>query len=82
MKNGNRSDVPTDNFLNPAYAGISAIVGASSYFAEAEELNLTVVHNPLANNPLPRGFFGKDATEWIPSKINDNEFEISPIPRE
>jgi hypothetical protein len=51
----NNSLVPTDNFLNPSYANVSAIVGFWRKDMLNEGILLTVVHNPLAAVPLPRG---------------------------
>jgi type I restriction enzyme S subunit len=79
IKNPNKSDVATDSFLNPAYAGVSALIGASTYSAAAEELQLIVIHNPYARNPLPQGLFGRATTEWVPSRVSEDEFEISPL---
>lgn len=79
IKNANKADVPTDSFLNPAYAGVSALVGASTVFARAEDLWLTVVHNPTARNPLPHGLFGPAATEWVPERVSADEYKIRPL---
>ncbi len=49
------ASVPTDNFLNPHYANISAIMGYwRKDMLNASLLPLTLVHNPLATIPLPR----------------------------
>jgi hypothetical protein len=53
----NGSHVPTDNFLDPRYGNISAIMGCNQKDM-LRDLSLTVVHNPLASVPLPRGMLG------------------------
>jgi hypothetical protein len=58
----NNSTVPTANFLNPDYANVSALVGCyhkptlNPDYQKTGKISLTVVHNPLADVPLPRGF--------------------------
>jgi hypothetical protein len=54
----NGSPVPTDNFLNPRYANVSAIMGCYRREMANGELPLTVVHNPLATARLPIGILG------------------------
>jgi hypothetical protein len=76
IKKQNKADVPTDNFLNPSYMSISAIVSASTVFAPAESLHLTVVHNPLAKNQLPLGLFGPATSEWTAEEVGDGAFEL------
>jgi len=76
IENRNKARVPTDSFLNPDYAGVSAVVSASTVFAPAESLRLTLVHNPLARNRLPQGLFGPATTEWVPTDIGGGEFEL------
>ncbi|MBN2751406.1 MAG: hypothetical protein JXQ84_01740 [Rhodospirillaceae bacterium] len=62
VKNHNGADVPTDNFLNPDYSGVSAILGTPAGINAAcgENSPLVVVHNPLADNPLPYEILGAD----------------------
>lgn len=76
IENRNKAAVPTDSFLNPEYADVSAVVSASTIFAPAENLRLTLVHNPLARNPLPHGLFGRATSEWVPTKVGEGEFEL------
>jgi hypothetical protein len=57
IDNRNGAPVPTDNFFNPVYANVSAIVGCGrSHMCDG--LQLAVVHNPLARVPLPHGLLG------------------------
>jgi hypothetical protein len=58
------STVPTNNFLNPHYANVSALLGChhkymlNSNYSTTGKSSLTLVHNPLAATPLPRGILG------------------------
>src|SRR5262249_9095887 len=59
----NSSSVPTANFLNPDYANVSALLGCyhkpmMNPDQTAGAISLTLVHNPLAAIPLPRGILG------------------------
>ena len=60
----NNSSVPTTSFLNPDYANVSAILGCyhkpmmNSEHQRTGTNSLTLVHNPLAAIPLPRGILG------------------------
>lgn len=62
IKNRNDKDVPTDNFLNPEYAGISALIGCSRDHMLDGNLHLIAVHNPLARNPIVPGLLGAETT--------------------
>ena len=79
IKNKNGKPVSTDSFLNPAYAGVSAVLGCSTCYAPGEELELVVVHNPLAQvvNPLPVGILAA-ATEYAAER-NGNEYVLKRI---
>jgi hypothetical protein len=55
--NGTR--VPTDSFLNPEYANVSAILGCGRSHMRYG-LALAIVHNPLATIPLPPGILAAD----------------------
>lgn len=54
----NNSSVPTGNFLDSNHANVSAIVGYWRKDMLSEGIQLTVVHNPFATNPLPRAILG------------------------
>lgn len=56
------AEVPTDSFLNPDYAGVSAVLGSSAGLNAAcgAAAPIVVVHNPLATNWLPVGILGAD----------------------
>ena len=59
----NKAQVPMLFFCEETYQGISAVMYcpygtfSSPYLAEELGENICVVHNPLAKNPLPNGFF-------------------------
>lgn len=66
------SPVPTDIFMNNAYAGISAVL--YSYMNVINRPNrigveVHIVHNPLADNKLPHGIF-PFGTEW---RVENNQ---------
>jgi hypothetical protein len=60
----NNSLVPTTNFLNPDYTNVSALLGSyhkpmmNPDYQKTGRISLTLVHNPLAAIPLPRGILG------------------------
>ena len=58
IKNRNNATVATNNFLNPEYANVSALMGSFKRDLVHENLELVVVHNPLAAVPLPQGILG------------------------
>ncbi|CCQ72767.1 restriction endonuclease subunit S [Magnetospira sp. QH-2] len=62
IKNQNDADVPTDSFLNPDYSGVSALLGTPAGIDAAcgGKPPIVLVHNPLADNPLPQGILGVD----------------------
>lgn len=70
----NGSSVPTDSFLNPAYAGVSAVLGCATCHSDGGSPPMVVVHNPLARNPLPPGLLGA-TTEYIARQVGD-EFYV------
>lgn len=82
IKNLNGADVPTDNFLNPEYAGVSAILGTPAGINAVcgEEAPIALVHNPLATNKLPIGILGADE-EYV-AEINEDDIEIRLVTEE
>jgi type I restriction enzyme S subunit len=69
----NGSDVPTDSFLNPAYAGIGAILGMSVGLDTTldNKSKMVIVHNYQAHNPLPRNVLMRDIDEYAPVDCGD-----------
>ena len=62
------TEIETTSFLNPEYAGISAVIysGADAFNYPAEiSKELLLFHNPLAINPLPFGFLRKGCEYWV-----------------
>lgn len=72
------TNVPTDNFLNPDYAGISALIGCSQSDMVSGNLRLILVHNPLATNRIPYGQFGA-AEEYAAELVNPETYELKRV---
>jgi len=65
--------VDTSVFLDPEYAGISAVICAyvsCGHMPSSMGGNYVFVHNPLASNPLSAGFL-KVGREYVPSYTDD-----------
>jgi type I restriction enzyme S subunit len=58
------SPIRTDNFLNEDYANVGALLGCfhkpmvNPEYRNMGRISLTLVHNPLATNPVPAGILG------------------------
>ena len=75
----NKALVPTRMFLDPHFAGVSAIwaVELDGASAVGNHEPSAVIHNPLATNPVPIGFLNaddeyvavKDGDEYVFSKV-------------
>src|ERR1051325_8261226 len=63
--------IQTANFLDPKFANISAILQAHERWTRRHNLGLSVIHNPLAKNPLPRGQFGC-CSEFVAEQRGDH----------
>lgn len=76
IKKPTGAEVPTDCFLNPDYAGVSAILGTPAGVDAAcgEVCPVVVVHNPLATNALPVGILGAD--EDYVAEENGDHYEL------
>ena len=75
--NANQSAVLTNSFLNPDHASIAGILAAHigpMHAVFGGGRNPILVHNILAANPLPRGFFG--IKEYWLEPISQNEYRI------
>lgn len=70
-------DIPTGNFLDPCYANVSAIVGCYQKDIINGALSLTVVHNPLARVPLPRGILGANK-EYV-ADVKGDHYILRPL---
>jgi type I restriction enzyme S subunit len=58
LKKANGVDMPAAFFLEPQFAGVSAVIQAHQRDMFEKELILSTVHNPLATNSLTIGLFG------------------------
>ena len=56
----NRADVQTDSFLRQENHYISAVVGCSLLWKDLPGYEMSVVHNPFADNRFPHKRFGAD----------------------
>ena len=56
----NRTDVPTDSFLRQENHYISAVVGCSHCWKGLSRYEMSIVHNPFADNRFPPKQFGAD----------------------
>ncbi|UEM08081.1 hypothetical protein JL101_035380 (plasmid) [Skermanella rosea] len=74
----NGSPVPTDSFLDPSYAGVSAVMGSVRSDEFNGGLDIVVVHNPLARAALPVGVLGA-AREYVPHDLGGGEYEFVPV---
>jgi hypothetical protein len=74
--NANGSPVPTTPFVDPAYAGVSAVVGSAASLCYGKPLAAHVVHNPLASVPLPHGVLGAADDEWFAVPVDERRIEF------
>ena len=70
--------VPTDNFLNSEYSGISALIGCSRRDMLDGQLHLIVVHNPLARNRLSTGLMGAE-TYYVAQKDGADSYLLTSV---
>ena len=68
--NKNNSPIETTRFLDPQYAGISALICCTTDRRRGKPLPVHVVHNPLATNPVPHGLLGGRDDEWFATPID------------
>jgi len=85
LKPKTNKNIPTDNFLNPDYSHVSALLGCSSCWASLNNRDdpvklptMFLVHNPLANNPLPQGWL-PGAIEYVTTKKSENEYLLKEL---
>ncbi|HEY3489830.1 MAG TPA: hypothetical protein VGK27_06890 [Candidatus Deferrimicrobiaceae bacterium] len=70
------AQIPTTAFLNPAYAGISAIIHSAVDAANSPVIHgedFVVLHNPLAAQPIREGAFSR----WRQYKYEDGRLTLS-----
>lgn len=79
IMNKNGAVVPTYMFLNPVFAPISAIwavdLNGASAWGGCEPM--VVVHNPIAANPIPRGFLPAESEYVAHKKADQIVFDIT-----
>jgi len=71
------SVVPTGNFLDPAFANVSAVVQSHQKDMCEKPLVISVMHNRLATNPLPRHILGA-SREFVATDLGDR-YQITDI---
>jgi hypothetical protein len=72
------SEVATDTFLDPNYAGISAVLYSNSDLvnrAGKDGQGFLLVHNPLAKNPVGEGFL-RTGSEIVPTIKSETEYSL------
>jgi hypothetical protein len=76
--NANNAHIPTTPFVDPRYSGVSALIGSVATRCDGKPLDLHVVHNPLADVPLPHGALGAQDDEWFATPVDGipGEFEL------
>lgn len=71
INNKSGAEVRTDCFLNPEYAGVSAVMGCATLSPpEYAKSPVVVVHNLYARSPIPTGILGADI-EYVARVDND-----------
>lgn len=80
--NANNAHIPTTSFVDPRYSGVSALIGSAATRCYGKPLDLHVVHNPLADVPLPLGALGGQDDEWFATPVDGTpgEFELQRPP--
>jgi hypothetical protein len=81
ITNANKAQIPTTPFVDPKYAGVSALIGCAAARCYGKPLDVHVVHNPRADVPLPLGSLGGQDDEWFATAIEGtpDEFELQRV---
>jgi hypothetical protein len=74
--------VPTYLFIDPTYAGISAIMACSFDRSKDTDLPLDIVHNHFARVSVPHGILGRAGEEWVTESVGNDEIELRRLPSE
>lgn len=74
--NANAAPVPTSLFVDPGYAGISAIIACSTDRSSSATLPLDIVHNHFARVRVPERILGSDGDEWVADPVGTAGEEI------
>lgn len=67
-KASNGSEVNTKTFLDKSYEGLSAIIYSTEHFATqraSNGLDISVLYNPNAKNPISRRSFRFGREKWV-----------------
>ncbi len=80
IRKSSGKEVETIIFYDPAFANVSAVIQAHQKDMHQKDLILTIIHNPLAANPLPNGIF-RARKEFV-AKQEDEYFRIRDIATE
>jgi type I restriction enzyme S subunit len=78
IQNANGAEVRTDSFLNPLYRNVSAVIGTVRWDM-LKPLPLTIVHNPLAQAPLPRQILGSSADREYVADDQGDQYLLHPL---
>jgi type I restriction enzyme S subunit len=70
-------DISTAAFLDPTFSNVSAVLQAHQRHTVEQGLSLSIVHNPLADVPLPTGLFG--AHKELIARPAGNDFQIRDV---
>jgi type I restriction enzyme S subunit len=67
-------EIETTSFLDSRFANVSAVAQAYQNEMYRKGLVLSVIHNPLATNPLPNGLLGACA-EFV-AEVNGDGYSV------
>lgn len=74
--NANAAPVPTSLFVDPAYAGVSAIIACSMDRSIEASLPVDVIHNHFARVRVPERILGSVGDEWVTDPVGTAGQEI------
>jgi hypothetical protein len=74
--------VPTSLFIDPQYAGVSAIIACSMDRSKGASLPVDIVHNHFARVRVPERILGREGEEWATTMVDNNEIELRRLPNE
>jgi hypothetical protein len=63
------ASVPTSLFIDPKYAGISAIIACSMDRSKDASMPVDIVHNHYARVHVPERILGREGEEWITKTV-------------
>jgi type I restriction enzyme S subunit len=74
--NANASPVPTSLFVDPVYAGVSAVIACSMDRSSEASVPVDVVHNHFASVRIPERILGSAGDEWVADAVGTAGEEI------